>query len=554
MEKICNEVTAGRMSGPYLLPPMPNLHVSPIGVVPKADGGWRMITHLSYPPSFSINEQIDPQFTTVTYTSFDTVVQTISKLGPMALLAKVDIKNAFRLLPIYPGDFELLGIYINGAYYFDKCLPFGCSISCKIFETFSTFLEWAVKFKTQLDTVHHYLDDFIFIGKSNSDNCSALMHTFQDICSEIGVPLNQDKTIEPTTKLTFLGLEIDTVNMLVQILLVRFKSSNFCCSIGSHRKKILLSQLESLVGKLNFVSKAIPGSRAFNRRFYNVMSGVPSPYHHIRITNPIREDMFTWLQFLDNFNGVVYFPDTEWVTLDTLQLYKDSAGSGHLGCGSFFQGQWVHFTWPSSWLNKPILRDITFLELVPIVLAFMIWGLRLQNKKVILHVDNISLVHILNKQSAKSPRVMVLVRSLVLMALKHNIQFKAQHIPGKSNIIADSISRKQWEVFRAEAPSSAIHSSPIPDITLTSHIQSLFNASVAINTRQTHTTGINSFETFRRSHNLPSLWPPLDTHITRFIAYLSLSGYKYSTAQSYIAAISFYSKAIYNVDHTNPLL
>lgn len=246
MEKIYSEVTAGRMSGPYLLPPMPNLHVSPIGVVPKADGGWRMITHLSYPPSFSINEHIDPQFTTVTYTSFDTVVQTISTLGPMALLAKVDIKNAFRLLPIYPGDFELLGIYINGAYYIDKCLPFGCSISCKIFETFSTFLEWAVKFKTQLDTVHHYLDDFIFIGKSNSDNCSALMHTFQDICSEIGVPLNQDKTIEPITKLTFLGLEIDTVNMLVQIPVSKVQELKLLLQHWVTQKKILLSQLESL--------------------------------------------------------------------------------------------------------------------------------------------------------------------------------------------------------------------------------------------------------------------------------------------------------------------
>lgn len=403
LEKIYSEVTAGRMSGPYILPPMTNLHVSPIGVVPKADGGWRMITHLSYPPSFSINEHIDPQFTTVTYTSFDTVVQTISTLGLMALLAKVDIKNAFRLLSICPGDFELLGIYINGAYYIDKCLPFGCSISCKIFETFSTFLEWAVKFKTQLDTVHNYLDDFIFIGKSNSDNCLALMHTFQDICSVIGVPLNQDKTVEPTTKLTFLGLEIDTVNMLVQIPVCKVQELKILLQHWVTQKKILLSQLESLVGKLNFVSKAIPGSRAFNRRFYNVMSGVPSPYHHIRITNPIREDMFTWLQFLDNFNGVVYFPDTEWVTLDTLQLYTDSAGSGHLGCGSFFQGQWVHFTWPSSWLNKPILRDITFLELVPIVLAFMIWALRLQNKKVILHVD-IFLLYIFSTNSQPSPQ------------------------------------------------------------------------------------------------------------------------------------------------------
>lgn len=47
--------------------------------------------------------------------------------------------------------------------------------TCKIFETVSTFLEWAVKFKTQHDTVHYYLDDFIFISKSNSDNFSTLI-------------------------------------------------------------------------------------------------------------------------------------------------------------------------------------------------------------------------------------------------------------------------------------------------------------------------------------------------------------------------------------------
>lgn len=69
------------MFGPYFTPPMPNLHVSPIGVVPKADGGCRMITHLAYLTSASINDHIDPQFTSVTYTSFDTVVQTMSTLG-----------------------------------------------------------------------------------------------------------------------------------------------------------------------------------------------------------------------------------------------------------------------------------------------------------------------------------------------------------------------------------------------------------------------------------------------------------------------------------------
>ena len=72
-DKLNKEVNEGRMSGPFPHPPMHNLHVSPIGVVPKADGGWRMIMNLSYPPVTSINDDIDPSYTSVTYTSFDSV-------------------------------------------------------------------------------------------------------------------------------------------------------------------------------------------------------------------------------------------------------------------------------------------------------------------------------------------------------------------------------------------------------------------------------------------------------------------------------------------------
>lgn len=172
--------------------------------------------------------------------------------------------------------------------------------------------------------------------------------------------------------------------------------------------------------------------------------------------------MKIWLQFLEHFNGIVIFPDTEWSTPETLQLFTDSTGSENLGCGCYFQGQWTYFQWPAEWQNSQILKDITFLELIPIVLAFMILGVSLSSKMLILHIDNISLVHILNKQSSKSDRVMSLLRPLMLMSLKNNIQFKAQHIPGKSNIIADAISRKQWEVFRKEAPSADLNPQLIP--------------------------------------------------------------------------------------------
>ena len=51
------------------------------------------------------------------------------------LWLKPIIKSAFRILPINPQDFHLLGRKWSGQYYYDKCMSMGCSSSCKTFET-----------------------------------------------------------------------------------------------------------------------------------------------------------------------------------------------------------------------------------------------------------------------------------------------------------------------------------------------------------------------------------------------------------------------------------
>ena len=153
------------------------------------------------------------------YTSFDSVIQMIAKIGKGANIGKSDIKSAFWLLPIYPGDLDLRGFKFHDMYYIDKCLPMGCSISCKVLEDFATFLNWLAREKSNVDTIDHYLDDFIFAGY-NATICSDIMDTFNSICYELGVPLTEDKSVGPTTCLTFLGLEIDTIEMLSGYLIL----------------------------------------------------------------------------------------------------------------------------------------------------------------------------------------------------------------------------------------------------------------------------------------------------------------------------------------------
>lgn len=84
----------------------------------------------------------------------------VANLGRSALIGIVD---AFRLIPINPGDFDLLGFSADGLSYIDKCIPMACSISCKIWETFATFQQRFTQFMLGLNTLDHFLDDFFFL-------------------------------------------------------------------------------------------------------------------------------------------------------------------------------------------------------------------------------------------------------------------------------------------------------------------------------------------------------------------------------------------------------
>ena len=61
-------------------------------------------------------------------------------------------------------------------------------------------------------------------------------------------------------------------------------------------------------------------------------------------------------------------------------------------------------------------------------------------------------MHVINKQSCRDKELMFFLRTLVLACLSHNIVFKAKHIPGVRNKLADSLSRLQLQTFHQLAP------------------------------------------------------------------------------------------------------
>ena len=89
------------------------VHCSPFGVIPKKNtpGKWRLIVDLSSPEGHSVNDGIDREQCSFSYTSVDEVAGVILQLGQGAMLAKMDIKQAYRIVPIHPQDRPLLGMW-----------------------------------------------------------------------------------------------------------------------------------------------------------------------------------------------------------------------------------------------------------------------------------------------------------------------------------------------------------------------------------------------------------------------------------------------------------
>jgi hypothetical protein len=144
-KELAKECAAGRVLDPLAHRPFKNLHCSGVGVVHKKQDKWLMIMHLSAPAGYSINDFISCDDFSLHYASIDDAVKVLLSLGTGAKMAKVDLKAAFRMIPVRKLDWELLGMEWNGMFYIDTCLPFVLRSAPFLFNEFADTLEWILR-------------------------------------------------------------------------------------------------------------------------------------------------------------------------------------------------------------------------------------------------------------------------------------------------------------------------------------------------------------------------------------------------------------------------
>lgn len=390
------------------------------------------------------------------------------------LMAKVDISNAYRTVPVHPDDHHYLGFEWLTKYYIDTRLPFGLSNAPEIFVRITNLVR-SMLIRRGIEAVVVYVDDFLVFGKSQ-EQCQHAWLATKALLSALGFVVNNKahKSVPPTTSLTFLGIVLDTDThkdgtgvMQARVTQERLDKAIAECASVERQQVIPRKQLEKLLGTLNFIAKVVYGARPYLRRLIDCLHSGKS--HSIHIDRGMKLDLIFWKTFATDFNGKAIIIEKPMIPYHFFSVDAATTGTkGVGGIGGFFNGK--YFGIPLTKLikygtkdhkraahrrmhptpHRKETMDITYLELFVVWWAATLWDTEWAGYHLTIHTDNEGVRYMLNKGTARKPHFMPLLRAITKRMALGGYRLQAQRITTDENVLADPLSRGDWPKFNTE--------------------------------------------------------------------------------------------------------
>ena len=186
----------------------------------------------------------------------------------------------------------------------------------------------------------HYLDDFLVLGAPDTNECEIAVQQLLDVFSRLGLPVATDKLEGPTTRLVFLGLSTEGARVVG-------REAGPCHTSGTTRKDLYAKAVRA------------QGSNGTSPR-------QDSPQYQLQIGHHVVGDFSGALRMMkDNSQQ------------QAASIWTDASGS--FGCGAWnpATSEWFQMQWSTGQgqVQSGIEEEsITLKELLPVVLAYTIWG------------------------------------------------------------------------------------------------------------------------------------------------------------------------------------
>ena len=307
-----------------------------------------------------------------------------------------------------------------------------------------------------------YGDDLLFLFARRRDAAPAF-NLVLEVAKRLGVPLSGEKCTPPCRALRFLGFDFDLDAGTIAIpdnKLVGLRSELADLvygRFGEPRPTMPLKCAQRLLGIILFVRTCCPPARFLTNRFADAMRG-RGDQRFVRLSQEIRADFRVMMTFLARWNGVGFVPPAAEDRLsgpaaalwgaDSITVTTDAAvvfGMGGfvdegLTRRHFFSTQWSAADLEAANRGRRAVSTAV-LELRAAVEAVRVFGARLRRRRVVLRVDNVSVLQCVNRGRTEIPELQDLLRELGSLCMEGAVWIRAVHITSHDNAFADACSR-----------------------------------------------------------------------------------------------------------------
>ena len=231
-----------------------------------------------------------------------------------------------------------------------------------------------------------------------------------------------------------------------------------CLQVLLVRRRVPRRELLSLIGKLVHACRCVPPGRGFLRRLLDAAHSVSQQYHRVRVTRSVRADMVWWAEFAPRWNGTFPIlppapPCDAGATLST--------NSSRRGMGAVWGGRWWAAEWPAA-IVADEQPSMTLLEILPILIAAVVWDDHWRGTRVTLYSDNMGVVGAWGWGWSREARTMAVIRQLLFRAACGGYTLDIRFVAGVENGPADALSRGDMDRFRRLVPGAGPVPSPLP--------------------------------------------------------------------------------------------
>ena len=299
-------IEKGFVAGPFLLPPVANFRANVLMAEEQKDK-VRPILNLSSPEGESFNDNVEKILMPKTYQSSARLFgQTLLAVGPGAVMSKMDMRDAFKLVPAKIADLRLQGFRWLGAFFIDTQQIFGGSPSVSNFDQVAETVLNIVLSETKINKhqVHRTLDDVACVAQPATGHCQEFTAAYRRVCGELGVPLADDcplkeKAFSNESQGTVLGVEFNTNRLEWRLHPRKIADIVAAIELMQQSGHSDLKQMEKLTGKLNNFAQMMPFAKLFKRTMNQFLASFAENYEILlEVPEHFKKDLDIWKSIL----------------------------------------------------------------------------------------------------------------------------------------------------------------------------------------------------------------------------------------------------------------